>query len=72
MVFKVIHVIQGQSPGSRSTTGSSSRKPTHYKYFFTTSTLRLAAILGGTKTTPCMVYTTRSGQEVANDIGQIK
>jgi hypothetical protein len=55
MVFKVNHVVQGQSPGSKSTTGSSSRKPTLYSHFFMTSTLRLAAILDGPKTTPSTV-----------------
>ena len=52
MVFKVNHVVQGQSPGSRSTTGSSSRKPTLYSHFFMTSTSRLTAILDGPKTIP--------------------
>jgi hypothetical protein len=52
MVFKVNHVVQDQSHGSRSTTGSSSRKPTLYSHFFMTSTLRLAAILDGPKTIP--------------------
>jgi hypothetical protein len=51
MGFKVNHVVQGQSPGSRSTTGSSSRKPTLYSHFIMTSVLRLAAILDGPKTT---------------------
>jgi hypothetical protein len=52
MVFKVNYVVQCQSPGSRSTTGSSSRKPTLYSHFFMTSKLRLAAILDGPKMTP--------------------
>jgi hypothetical protein len=55
MVLKVNHVVQGQSPDSRSTTGSNSRKPTLYSHFFMTSTLRLATILDGPKTTPSTV-----------------
>jgi hypothetical protein len=34
MVFKVNHVVQGQSLGSGSTTGSSSKKPTLYSHFY--------------------------------------
>jgi hypothetical protein len=32
--FKVNHMVQGQSPGSVSTTGSTPRKPTLYSHFF--------------------------------------